>query len=144
MVVDRLIDLSSVQNAVDRAENLNGSVQLAADISFWLNGEEIEPAEGTKLFVRMSAPEIEGIADPIVIHVPDGENAVPEIVEQMSAGDIAMANSVEFETSSFSIYAVVEEDIVVPESRMAVNFLLPDGTNIVTVYIKNGDRKSVV
>ena len=125
MVVDRLVDLSSVQNAVDRAENLNGSVQLAADISFWLNGEEIEPAEGTKLFVRMSAPEIEGIAEPIVIHVPDGENAVPEIVEQMSAGDIAMADAVSFEASSFSVYAIID-----PED---------DGPVRATYYFQNAD-----
>lgn len=108
MVVDRLVDLSAVQAAVDAAENLSGEVQLAADISFWLEGKEIEPAEGTKLLVRMSAPEIEGIADPIIVHIPDGENAVPEIVEQVKPDDdIVMVNTIEFEADSFSTFAVV-------------------------------------
>jgi len=114
MVVDRLVDLSDVQAAVDRAENLEGKVRLAADISFWLNGQEIEPAAGTKLLVRMSSPEIEGIADPIVVHIPDGVNAVPEIVEQMKADDdVVLVNTVEFETDSFSTYAIVSgEDTI--------------------------------
>lgn len=114
MVVDRLVDLSDVQAAVDRAENLEGKVRLAADISFWLEGKEIEPAAGSKLLVRMSSPEIEGIADPIVVHIPDGVNAVPEIVEQMKADeDVVMVNTVEFETDSFSTYAIVSgEDTI--------------------------------
>ena len=116
MVVDRLVDLADVQAAVDSADNLDGEVQLAADISFWLNGQEIEPAEGSKLLVRMSAPEIAGIADPIVIHVPDGENAVPEIVEQMSAdNDLVLVNTVEFEAEDFSVYAVIGEVIIEDE-----------------------------
>ena len=114
MVVDRLVDLSAVQAAVDAAENLSGEVQLAADISFWYEGTEIEPAAGTKLLVRMSSPEIEGIADPIVVHIPDGVNAVPEIVEQMKADDdVVLVNTVEFETDSFSTYAIVSgEDTI--------------------------------
>lgn len=139
MRVVRLSDLSAVQNAVDNAANLNGSVQLAADISFWLEGKEIEPAKGAKLVVKMSAPEIEGMAAPIVVHIPDGENSVPEVIAQLSSDDILMADTVTFEASSFSVYAVVEEGLEVDESRMAVNFLMPDGSNIVTVYIKNAD-----
>ena len=108
MIVDRLVDLSDVQAAVDKAENLDGEVRLAADISFWHEGKEIEPAEGTKLLVRMSSPEIAGIAEPVVIHIPDGENAVPEIVEQMKPDDdIVMVNTIEFEADSFSTFAVV-------------------------------------
>ena len=138
MVVDRLIDLSSVQNAVDRAENLNGSVQLAADISFWLNGEEIEPAEGTKLFVRMSAPEIEGIADPIVIHVPDGENAVPEIVEQMSADDdLVLADAVSFEASDFSVYAIIKGSTD-DNARLKIVFMNGE-TQMAEMYLKKAD-----
>ena len=138
MVVDRLVDLSSVQNAVDRAENLNGSVQLAADISFWLNGEEIEPAEGTKLFVRMSAPEIEGIADPIVIHVPDGENAVPEIVEQMSADDdLVLADAVSFEASEFSVYAIIKGSTD-DNARLKIVFMNGE-TQMAEMYLKKAD-----
>ena len=110
MFVDRLVDLSSVQAAVDNTENLTGSVRVAADISFWLNGDEVEPAEGAKLVVRMSAPEIEGIAAPVVVHIPDGENAVPEIVEQFRSGDIGMADTVSFEAGSFSVYAIIDGD----------------------------------
>ena len=138
MVVDRLVDLSAVQSAVDSADNLDGEVQLAADISFWLNGQEIEPAEGAKLVVRMSAPEIEAIAAPIVIHIPDGENAVPEIMEQLGSGDIAMADSVSFETGSFSVYAIIggETD---EEARAAVEFYGLEDALVATYYVKNSD-----
>ena len=139
MFVNRLVDLSAVQTAVDNAEDLNGEVQLAADISFWLEGKEIEPAEGAKLVVRMSAPEIQRIAAPIVIHIPDGENAVPEIVEQLSSGDIAMADSVSFETGSFSVYAVIDDNTG-DEARATVNFYGKDTTTpIATFYVKNSD-----
>ena len=107
MRVDRVNDLANVQAAVDAAENLNGDVQLAADISFWFNGEEIEPAEGSKLLVHMSAPEIEGIAAPVVIHIPDGENAVPEIVDQVFSENASSVNEVTFEAEDFSVYAVI-------------------------------------
>lgn len=115
MRVERLNDLADVQAAVDNAEGLQGNVHLAADISFWLDDQEIEPAEGTKLLVRMSAPEIEGIAEPVVIHIPDGENAVPEIVDQNGSSDILMADTIEFEASDFSVYAVIGEVIIEDE-----------------------------
>lgn len=131
MVVDRLVDLTDVQAAVDSADNLDGEVQLAADISFWHEGKEIEPAEGSKLLVRMSAPEIAGIADPIVIHVPDGENAVPEIVEQMSADDdLVLVNTVEFEAEDFSVYAVIGE-VIIEDEEGTIDFESED--YIVTV-----------
>jgi uncharacterized repeat protein (TIGR02543 family) len=128
MRVARLNDLANVQAAVDAAENLNGDVQLAADISFWFNGEEIEPAEGSKLLVRMSAPEIEGIAAPVVIHIPDGENAVPEIIEQMRSADevVALTNTVEFEASDFSVYALLDDSAYSPIT-LTVEFY--DGPN---------------
>ena len=146
MHVTRLTDLAPVQTVIDNAENLDGSVQLAADISFTLFGKEIEPAEGSKLVVRMSAPEIEGIAAPIVVHIPDGENSVPEIIEQVQSDDLLMADTVSFEASNFSVYVVLEPEQPGNEARLEVNFRLPDGegedgkgTIIKTVYIKNGD-----
>lgn len=150
MRVTRLNDLTEVQAAVDAAENLEGAVQLAADISFWHEGEEIEPTEGTKLLVRMSAPEIEGIADPIVIHVPDGENAVPEIVDQMkkTEDDIVLTNTVEFEASSFSTYAIVGQNrsITVYYGFMEGNtFIRFDSRNISSTsssYPNNGLNQS--
>ena len=135
MVVDRLVDLADVQAAVDAAENLEGEVQLAAYISFWLNGQEIEPAEGTKLLVRMSAPEIEGIADPVVIHLPDGENAVPEIVEQMSADDdLVLVNTVEFEAADFSVYAVIGE-VIIEDEEGTIDFA-SDAYTVTVSYTK--------
>ena len=135
MVVDRLIDLAAVQAAVDAAENLEGEVQLAADISFWHEGKEIEPAAGSKLLVRMSAPEIEGIADPIVIHLPDGENAVPEIVEQMSADDdLVLVNAVEFEAEDFSVYAVIGE-VIIEDEEGTIDFE-SEGYTVTVSYTK--------
>lgn len=137
MHVSRMADLAPVQAAVDRAANLDGDVQLAADISFTLDGKEIEPAEGSKLVVRMSAPEIEGIASPVVIHIPDGENAVPEVVEQMSAGDVVMADTVSFEASNFSVYAVID-GATGDMARLKVVFM--NGETVVeTMYLKKAD-----
>ena len=124
MTAFRMPNLANVQAAVDQAEDLNGEVKLAADISFWLNGEEVEPAEGTKLVVRMSAPEIAGVAAPIVIHIPDGENAVPEIVEQLRSDDMLLADTVAFEAESFSVYAIISGDDPTPVTpRVTYHFL---------------------
>lgn len=142
MHVNRLADLSDVQAAVDSAANLQGDVRLAADISFWLDDQEVEPAEGTKLLVRMSAPEIEGIAEPVVVHLPDGENAAPEIVEQLGSSDVLMSDTIAFEANSFSVYAVVDPGQTGDYARLTVNFWrnADDEEPIATIYVKTKDQ----
>ena len=147
MIVNRLVDLTPVQNAVDSAEDLNGRVRLAADISFWLEGKEVEPAEGTKLVVRMSAPEIEDVVEPVVIHIPDGENAAPEIVEQLRSGDVVMADTIAFEAGSFSVYAILDDgSTVIPgqEHRLTYEFYNSDGTPYVFKDVTGADQTTQI
>ena len=110
MEVSRLEDLSRVQSAVDRAEDLEGTVALAADISFWNEDEEVEPLEGSKILVTMTAPEIAEILDPVVVHVPDEEPAVAERIEPLPEDEEAlrMGDQVAFEAENFSVYAVID------------------------------------
>ena len=142
MEVSRLEDLSRVQNAVDRADDLSGSVVLAADIAFWNDGAEVEPVEGSKILVTMTAPEIAEVLDPVVVHVPDEEPAVAERIEPLPEDESAlrMGDQISFEAESFSVYAVIggsEDD----HARLKVTFMNGDA-ELAVMYLKKADLPS--
>ena len=143
MEVSRLEDLSRVQNAVDRADDLSGSVALAADISFWNDGEEVEPVDGNKILVTMTAPEIAELDNPVVVHVPDEEPAVAERIDPMPEDESAlrMGDQISFEAESFSVYAVIGDNP--PSARATVQFFknYTDTTPIATIYVKEADTR---
>lgn len=144
MEVSRLEDLAAVQNAVDRAEDLDGSVVLAADISFWNEGKEIEPQEGNKILVTMTAPEIAELMNPVVVHVPDEEPAVAERVDPLPNDDDAslmMADQIVFEAEEFSVYAVIGDNETDENARLEVRFFHhdTDAEPVYSVYVKQRD-----
>ena len=143
MEVSRLEDLSRVQNAVDRADDLSGYVALAADISFWNDGEEVEPVDGNKILVTMTAPEIAELDNPVVVHVPDEEPAVAERIDPMPEDESAlrMGDQISFEAESFSVYAVIGDNP--PTARATVQFFknYTDTTPIATIYVKEADTR---
>ena len=140
MEVSRLEDLSRVQNAVDRAEDLDGFVALAADISFWNNGEEVEPVEGNKILVTMTAPEIAELDNPVVVHVPDEDPAVAERIDPVPNDDpekLQMGDQISFEAEAFSVYAVIG-DPDAPKARLKVIFH-PVSGEPATIMVKEED-----
>ena len=148
MEVSRLADLSRVQNAVDRAEDLEGTVALAADISFWHEGEEVEPVEGNKILVTMTAPEIAELNNPVVVHVPDEDPAVAERIDPLPEEEEAlrMGDQVAFEAEDFSVYAIIGNPEDEYSARVTINFYKTkgDATPIATMYVKEADTAAEV
>ncbi len=149
MEVSRLANLRPVQDAVDRAADLDGAVVLAADINFWHDGEEVEPVEGSKILVTMTAPEIAEVFDPVVVHVPDGDPAVAERIDPIvddSLDIVAMGDQISFEAEKFSVYAVIGGSTG-EEARVEVNFYnnhLQGDKKVVTLYVKNSDTSDEI
>ncbi|MBR0353770.1 MAG: InlB B-repeat-containing protein, partial [Oscillospiraceae bacterium] len=149
MEVSRLANLAPVQDAVDRAADLDGAVVLAADINFWHDGEEVEPVEGSKILVTMTAPEIAEVFDPVVVHVPDGDPAVAERIDPIvddSLDIVAMGDQISFEAEKFSVYAVIGGSTG-DEARVEVNFYnnhLQGDKKVVTLYVKNSDTAAEI
>lgn len=142
MEVSRLANLLPVQDAVDRAEDLDGNVVLAADISFWHEGEEVEPVDGNKILVTMTAPEIAEVLDPVVVHVPDEEPAVAERIDPIvdeSLDIVAMGDQISFEAEKFSVYAVIGGGQTGDEARLNVVF---HGATDTTILVKKADTTS--
>ena len=140
MEVSRLANLAPVQNAVDRAEDLDGAVVLAADISFWHEGEEVEPVEGSKILVTMTAPEIAEVFDPVVVHVPDGDPTVAERVEPLPNDDeetLMLADQIAFEAEDFSVYAIIDGSSG-ENARLKVIFMNGE-TELEVMYLKQAD-----
>ena len=141
-----------VQKLVDAAEDVNGNVVAAVDISFYHNGEKIQP----KLPVRLSYASAAAAqaVDPQVVHISDAaaveliqdvkaEVGVAEPMQMMAMsgfGAAAPAASDEvvkltFAANSFSVYAIIEVPVAPEageyskeESGIAVSVVTEDGT----------------
>ena len=101
------------------------------DITILNDGKEIQPAEGSKVNVdiQMDGADID---QPRVLHF--GKNKT-EIVDSFAKKD-----TVSFKAGGFSVYAVVDENTSIEESRMTVEFY--NGSNkIATMYVKNRDTR---
>ena len=82
----------------------------AYDIKFLLDGEEIQPGETVK--VEVSFPEEETAEDADVYHVDENEN-----VENMD-GSVNEEGNVEFDTTHFSTYVIVNKGRSTVEVRL--------------------------
>ncbi len=96
--------LAAIKEAAD------GQIIKAVDISFSINGQEIEPKE--QIRVTMTSDKVAGIEDPVLVHVDDDLNA--EVFEQID--EETAANEVVFESDQFSVYALVWKDGEVEKS----------------------------
>jgi hypothetical protein len=91
------IEEDEVFDLVNDAIEANVTKVRAVDITFWHNGEVVEPTKPINVTIRtlsMTEPQT-------VVHIDDDEN-----VEEMEA-DIN-GKAAEFAAESFSIYAFVE------------------------------------
>ncbi len=136
--------VQDVVNATADAEHRN--VVLAVDISFWFNGQEIEPDMPVR--VKVAAPELEDKTDLALIHIPDA--AEPETMNLL--GDDQMEyelapNEVAFESASFSVYVFTgggdETPVVtynfVDGAGNPYPFLNTAGQTVTSQKIKNGE-----
>ena len=133
------VDPESVREAVAAVVDGQPNVLVAMDISFWLDGIEIEPEEPVN--VKISAPELTDRADLTVVHIPDAEDAQPEAVELVTEDELSFGigtNEIAFKANSFSVYVVVGDDDTSDEARVTVNFW-NNTTKVATVYVKNSD-----
>ena len=132
------VSLDAVQSAVDSTDGVSGTVLAAADITFLLNGEEIQP--NGEITVTMTSAQLADAENTSVVHLDttaaELENADVEAepVDSTAAG----TESVTFDAEHFSVYAVIGEGQTGDEARATVNFYNGD-TLISTVYVKNSD-----
>lgn len=99
------VDAADYQSDVEDAAGEGTKIALAVNITFTTaDGEAFEPKGDVK--VTMSAPEIEEIENPEIVHIPDEGSA--EKIEQ--ADEDSADDEVVFESGEFSVYAVVWKD----------------------------------
>ena len=110
------VSLDAVQTAVDNTDGVAGTVLAAADISFFCNGEEIQP--NRRVSVTMTSAALADVENASVIHL-DASAAELESEEENAPveaepvdGVTAEAESVSFEAKQFSVYAVIGEAVI--------------------------------
>ena len=139
------VELADVQKAVDEAEDVSGKVLYAVDITFTLDGEELQPAEGKSVKVSFISPELKDrVENTAVVHIDD-ETKKAEPVETV---DTEKEDEVVFKAEKFSIYAVLEPGQPGDNAQVTINFYgYPVDSNgkqtlIATYYVKNVDKAS--
>ena len=112
------LDKEEMKAVEDKVEGEVKQVH-AVDISFWnkdANGEdvEIEPAEGCAISVKMKSKVIQELAadSKEIVHIDDEKNA--ELVEQAKPekSEALEDDEMAFETDKFSVYAIIETEII--------------------------------
>lgn len=118
--------IDAIKEAVNKeSTNKETKSVTAVDITFYdQEGNEIEPAEGSKVSVTMTSDDVKKNKDPVIVHVIDNnkdkektdkknkkdkdkEEYTGEIVEDINT-DKKKKGHISFDTDSFSIYAIVE------------------------------------
>ena len=140
------VEIEDVREAVESVMAREAKILVAMDISFWMNGVEIEPEEPVN--VKISAPELEGQSNLTLVHIPDA--AEPETVQLIDDEDLSFAlgtNEIAFKANSFSVYVVAGEEDPVP--RHTYNFVDGEGNpypflntagqTVTSQIIKNGE-----
>ena len=118
MTATKIENMDAVQAAVDQMENMDVTALMAVDISFWHEGEEIEPND--EVTVTMTAPELADVDGLEVIHIPDASE--PEAMPQILVDDPA---TVMFASDSFSTYVLAGTN----QSSITVHYVYKDGNN---------------
>ena len=141
------VNKAAVQNAVDKAADLQGTVLAAADITFYANGAVVEPTAPIK--VTMTSEAIANAKNPQVIHLDTtAEDLEKSLVAPEKVDAEKELNAVKFEADQFSVYAVVEgEEIVTKQITFKFldgegnpyPFLNKAGQTVTEQIIKNGE-----
>ncbi|MBP5255243.1 MAG: InlB B-repeat-containing protein, partial [Lachnospiraceae bacterium] len=139
------VDTATVQAAVDNAGSVSGTVVAAVDISFYLNGEALEPNEAVA--VTMASSAIAAVSNPVVVHIDANADQVSADsgVERVSAGNVQ--GGVSFSGKKFSVYAVISGEETTDRityhfldgNGNPYSFLNRAGQTVTTQIIKNGE-----
>ena len=132
------VEIEEVREAVESVVEGEANILVALDISFWMNGIEIEPEDAVR--VKISAPELLDKTNLSVVHIPDGEE--PEKVNLVDEEGLSFAlgaNEVAFEANSFSVYAVLEEGETGDNARLFVTFKQANGGTDIEIPVKKTD-----
>ena len=98
------------------------------DISILVNGEKVQPKAPVAVKIELADAATETMS---VVHFGD----VTEVLDATGEGNV-----VSFEATGFSVYVVVDDGEVHPESRMTINFYGKDQTTpLAYMYVKNSD-----
>lgn len=131
------VEAEDIREAVESVVEGEANILVALDISFWLNGVEIEPDEAVR--VKISAPELDGQSNLTLVHIPDADE--PETLDLIDDEDLSFAlgtNEIAFEANSFSVYAVIGKGEEGDNARLKVVFKNGD-TEIETMLVKKAD-----
>ena len=132
--------LEAVQNDTDAEVEL--TYARFFDITFYHEGEEVEPAGSVSVNIKYNkAIDVES-SDAVSVYHFDAQNEAPQSVDIETSGRGDSVSEISFETDGFSIYAVVGTSEIVEESRMTLNFYNLKSSSsepIATVYVKNDD-----
>ena len=140
---------ADVQKLVDES-SIEGSVLVAADISFANANGELQP--NGKVKVSITCSEAANVENVKVVHI--GDDQIAEEINQLPGSGEAQAfrasaadeRTLSFEADSFSIYAVIDGSTQ-DNARVAVNFinnhLTGENKTVATIYVKNYDDKEV-
>ena len=138
------VDPNKVQNAVDKAADVDGTVVAAVDITFYdKDNNPIEPKEAIK--VTITSDEIANIENPAVVHVDvkaeeiETANVAAEPVDQVP--EPSAADEVVFEADSFSVYAIVSGDTTIT-NQITYHFL--DGNGFIIEHITDSNDNNIV
>ena len=134
------VEIEEIREAVESVVEGEANILVALDISFWMNGIEIEPEEAVR--VKISAPELLDKTNLSVVHIPDGED--PEKVNLVDEEGLSFAlgaNEVAFEADSFSVYVVVDDGQTDENARLHVHFKQADGSDV-EILVKKTDMKT--
>ena len=127
--------VARTESALGMGEGTAGYIRLF-DIKIEKDGEKIQPADGTTVDVKIELKDAQ--ADSLsVVHFADESDTGSVVQSTETEGQ-----TVSFAADGFSVYAVVDENISVDESRMTLNFY-NGSTLLATVYVKNGDDTDV-
>ncbi|MBR4194327.1 MAG: S-layer homology domain-containing protein [Oscillospiraceae bacterium] len=118
--------------------DIGTAVFAAADISFFRDGEEVEPSANVE--VQLLVDGLETLKSPVVLHVKD-DGTVEYISSDLVSVNRGGQKALRFFAKDFSIYVIVDGSTL-PEARATVNFYrsLEEGAEPVrTYYVKNSD-----
>ena len=148
MVVTEM-NLAEVQKLVDADAAVDGNVIAAADISFYHNGEKIQPK--VPVYVSYASAAAAQAVDPQVVHISDAaavevienvESAVTfsaEPMQMMAMSGLGAAEApaasnemvkLSFAANSFSVYAIIWKDESGAEQSATIHWMNIDGTEL--------------
>ena len=143
MTAQAITNIDAVQAAVDQTEGVSGTVLTAVDITFMNGNVEVQPNGSVKVMISNDA--IAGMDDLSVVHL-DVDADELEGDEQAELVENAQTNNegVVFNARHFSVYAVVDPEVVDDHARLKVSFFGEDTVHpLKTVYIKQTEIDKV-